>query len=140
MHPAQDVDGETNASLWSRDGVAQAISAGDLCIALGYAAMESVPVSDDRRWQITKSVTHAAQQIVGGQAAELKLLDGPSPTFEQYAACVEGRTSARFALPIEGAAPIAGRSSAETATLVESCYPLGLLFQMQDEHTRPKAA
>lgn len=130
-------DGDTYrrgaAALWTRYGIAQAINTGDLCIALGYAAIEAVPVSCAIRWELTKIITRASRRIVEGQAAELSLLEDRIPSFGEYAACVEGKTSALFSLPIEGAALIAGRSQQEAAMLTDACRSLGLLFQIQDD-------
>lgn len=120
-------------ALWARYGTAQAINAGDLCIALGYAAIAAVPASNEVRWLLTHAMTRAARRIVEGQAAELSLLSSGVPSWRDYAACVEGKTAALFALPIEGAALIAGRSSDEALTLAHGCRPLGLLFQIQDD-------
>jgi geranylgeranyl diphosphate synthase type I len=123
-------------ALWARYGVAQAINAGDLCIALGYAAIDGVPASDAVKWQLTRIVAHASRLIVEGQAAEMSLLSAGVttwPTWDEYASCVEGKTSALFSLPIEGAAIIAGKSLAEAAALADACRPLGLLFQIQDD-------
>jgi geranylgeranyl diphosphate synthase, type I len=120
-------------ALWARHGAAQAINAGDLCIALGYAAIGAVPVDDATRWRLTSTMTTAARRIVSGQADELGLLSARLPDWADYAACVEGKTSALFSLPIEGAALIAGRERAEAAALADACRPLGLLFQIQDD-------
>lgn len=120
-------------ALWARYGAAQAINAGDLCIALSYAAIAHVPASDGVRWQLTGAMTRAAQRIVEGQAAEFSLLSSGIPDWQDYAACVEGKTAALFALPIEGAALIAGRSLAEALALSRGCRQLGLLFQIQDD-------
>src|SRR2546426_526352 len=83
--------------------------------ALGYAAIDSVPGSDALRWQLTKLVARSSRLIVEGQAREMLLLSSGTPSWEDYAACVEGKTSALFALPIEGAALIAGRSAEKAA-------------------------
>lgn len=120
-------------ALWARYGTAQAINAGDLCIALAYAAIAAVPVSNEVRWLLTNAMTSAARRIVEGQAAELSLLSSGVPSWRDYAACVEGKTAALFALPIEGAALITGRSSSEALALAHGCRPLGLLFQIQDD-------
>lgn len=120
-------------ALWARYGTAQAINAGDLCIALSYAAIGSVPVSDGVRWQLTNAMTRAARRMVEGQAAEFGLLSSGTPDWRDYAACVEGKTAALFALPIEGAALIAGRTLDEALALAHGCRQLGLLFQIQDD-------
>jgi len=120
-------------ALWARHGTAQAINAGDLAIALSYLAIGAVPVSDGLRWRLTESVSRAARRVVDGQAAELRLLAAAPLTWEAYATCVEGKTTALFALPIEGAALIAGRSADDAARLASGFRPLGLLFQIQDD-------
>jgi geranylgeranyl pyrophosphate synthase len=120
-------------ALWARHGVAQAINAGDLCIALGYAAIDDIPVADAIKWQLTRILARASRLIVEGQAAEMTLLSRGVPTWADYASCVEGKTSALFSLPIEGAAIIAGKSLDEAAALADACRPLGLLFQIQDD-------
>jgi geranylgeranyl diphosphate synthase type I len=118
---------------WVRHGVPQAINAGDLCIALAYSAIGRIPVPDALRWQLTAVVAGSSRSMVEGQAAELRLLASGAPSWEEYASCVEGKTSALFALPIEGAALIAGRDPAEAAALAAACRPVGLLFQIQDD-------
>lgn len=120
-------------ALWARYGAPQAINAGDLCIALSYAAIAAVPVSDEVRWQLTSAMTRAARRIAEGQAAEFGLLSSGVPGWQDYAACVEGKTAALFALPLEGAALIAGRSHDEALALSHGCRQLGLLFQIQDD-------
>lgn len=120
-------------SLWSRYGVAQAINAGDLSIALSYLAIGAIPVTDGMRWRLTETVSLAARRVVEGQGAELHLLAGENLSWETYANCVEGKTAALFSLPLEGAAIIAGRSREEAALLGDAFRPLGLLFQIQDD-------
>src|SRR5207253_5923232 len=120
-------------ALWARYGVAQAINAGDLCIALGYGALEAVSGGDALRWHLTKIVARSSRHIVEGQAREMLLLSSGVPRWEDYATCVEGKTSALFALPVEGAAIVAGSSLEHAAALAAACRPLGLLFQIQDD-------
>lgn len=120
-------------ALWVRHGVPQAINAGDLCIALAYSAIGRVPAHDALRWRLTEVVATSSRAIVEGQAAEMRLLAAGAPSWGDYAACVEGKTSALFCLPIEGAALIAGRSPGEAAALAGACRPIGLLFQIQDD-------
>ena len=121
-------------ALWVRHGVAQAINAGDLCISIGFAVIAHIPVSDAQRWQLTNLLARSTRRIVEGQSAEMRLLSTASiPSWDDYASCVEGKTSALFSLPIEGAALIAGRSIQEAAALGDAFRPLGVLFQIQDD-------
>lgn len=120
-------------TLWSEYGLSQAINAGDLCIALAYSALGAIPVPDALRWRLTEVVTACSRSMVRGQAAEMDLLSSGVPCWADYAACVEGKTSALFCLPVHGAALIAGRSPDLAASLSDTCRPLGLLFQIQDD-------
>jgi len=119
-------------ALWARHGIPQAINAGDLSIALSYLAIGHVPVGDAMRWRLTETVSRSARRVVEGQAAEMRLLAGDLG-WARYAACVEGKTSALFSLPLAGAALIAGRAPDEAALLADAFRPLGLLFQIQDD-------
>lgn len=119
-------------SLWASHGIAQAINAGDLSLALSFLAISHVPVADGVRGRLAQTLAHAVRHIVEGQAAELQLLH-TDLAWDRYAACVEGKTAALFSLPVEGAALIAGRSADEAAQLGCSVRPLGLLFQIQDD-------
>lgn len=120
-------------ALWADHGIAQALNAGDLSIALSYLAIEHVPVSDGLRWRLTHALSVAARRVVEGQAAEGALLAGDPHTWATYAACVEGKTSALFALPLQGAALIAGYTPEAATELADAFRPLGLLFQIQDD-------
>lgn len=119
-------------SLWARHGIAQAINAGDLSLALSFLAIGHVPMADDVRWRLSQTLALATRHIIEGQAAELQLLE-TELEWDRYAACVEGKTAALFSLPVEGAALIAGRSPDEAAQLGHAVRPLGLLFQIQDD-------
>lgn len=120
-------------SLWARHGVAQAINAGDLGITLAYLALEPVAGADALRFQLALLLARASHRIVLGQASEMRLLSSGPPRWSEYVSCVEGKTSALFALPVEGAALLAGRSAAEATALADACRPVGLLFQIQDD-------
>lgn len=120
-------------TIWVRHGVAQAINAGDLCITLSLLALTGAPVSDAVRWQLTRVLSSTARAMAEGQAAELSLLSSGAPTWNEYEQCAQWKTAALFALPIEGAALMAGRSPEAAAGLADACRPIGLLFQMQDD-------
>lgn len=120
-------------ALWAQHGVAQAINAGDLAIALSYLAIREVPAPDGLRWLLADLVSVAMRRLAEGQSAELSLLDADPLTWEAYAACVEGKTAALFSLPLHGAALIAGRSVERAAELAAAFGRLGLLFQLQDD-------
>lgn len=128
-------DGDTlrrgQATLWARHGVSQAINAGDLLFVLPFAAVCRVRASVECRLALVALVARHAAAIIQGQGQELQLTAAHDLDRQKYLATVRGKTSGLFALPVVGAALIAGRS--ETARLEAAFAELGLMFQMQDD-------
>lgn len=121
------------SAVWARHGVAQAVNAGDLLLMLPYVAIEHVPVPDGTRWLLSRALARYAEQVARGQSAEMELLAMHRLDWDSYATSVLGKTAALFALPIYGAALIAGRSHEEAEAIAQELLPIGLLFQVQDD-------
>jgi hypothetical protein len=69
-----------------------------------------------------------------GQSQEFALMrPGATRAWTAYCEMARGKTGQVFALPIEGAAVIAGIDAGEAAGLAEAALELGLLFQIQDD-------
>lgn len=120
-------------TVWVRHGVPQAINAGDLMLMLPTLAVEQARVDDGIKWRLSRCLASHACRTVRGQSEELDLLssghlDGPS-----YHRAVRGKTGSLFALPIEGAALLAGRSADLSRQLGDLFVELGVLFQLQDD-------
>lgn len=120
-------------AAWVRHGAAQAINAGDLGLMLPTLALDHVPGGADLRWRLARTLAWRAQQVVRGQSAELELQGRDSVCWDDYLLAAEGKTSALFALPVEGAALIAGASVEEAEALARAFSAIGLLFQVQDD-------
>ena len=120
-------------TVWVRHGQAQAINAGDLLLMLPYVALEHVECSDATRWHLTRAIARRSEDTVRGQSLEMCLLDGGQWDWGSYADAAQGKTSALMALPVHGAALLAGRSPAVAEALADAFKPLGLLFQIQDD-------
>ena len=120
-------------TVWVRHGRAQAVNAGDLLLMLPYLAVEHVPVDDGRRYQLCRAIARRAEQTVRGQSLEMGLLGGGQWDWEDYAEAARGKTSALMALPVHGAALIAGCAPEWAAELAEPFREIGLLFQIQDD-------
>lgn len=120
-------------AVWVRHGQAQAINAGDLLLMLPYISLEHVETDDATRWQLSRAIARRAEQTVRGQSLEMTLLDSGRWTVDDYSAAAVGKTSALFALPVEGAALICGRTREEAVRLGDAFGRIGLLFQMQDD-------
>jgi geranylgeranyl diphosphate synthase type I len=123
-------------TTWAVHGAAQAINCGDLLLMLPVLALDAVVVDDATRYRLARAVHARAVATVRGQGADLALKDdlaaGHDPV-ECYLRCIEGKTGELFALPVEGAALVAGRSVETARALAEPFFVLGMLFQLQDD-------
>lgn len=122
-----------STATWVRHGLAQAINAGDLLLMLPYRVLDSLPIDDAVKWQLSHTLAVNAENIVRGQANELDMLQLGKLDWDSYAAASEGKTAALFGLPVQGAALIADRPPAQAARLAAPFRHLGVLFQIQDD-------
>lgn len=120
-------------AVWVRHGKAQAINAGDLLLMLPYIALEHLDTDDATRWRLSRAIARRAEKTVRGQSHEMSLLGTKQWTWPAYVAAASGKTSALFALPVEGAALLAGRDPVEAECVADCFEDVGLLFQMQDD-------
>lgn len=130
-------DGDTvrrdRPTLWVRYGAAQAVNAGDLCLMLPFTACEYGFLSPEVRAGLMFAVARHAADTVRGQAAELALLGSRRFAWSDWMAAAAGKTGPLFALPVEGAALIAGLGAQEARTLGDIFVDAGVLFQLQDD-------
>jgi geranylgeranyl diphosphate synthase type I len=121
-------------TVWVRHGVAQAINAGDLMLMLPFLALDQFEDLDDGvRWRLSRALARHAALTVRGQSEELALLSSGQLSRTRYRRAVEGKTGSLFALPVEGAALLAGWSAEDAQALGERFTALGVLFQLQDD-------
>jgi geranylgeranyl diphosphate synthase type I len=123
-------------TTWAAHGMAQAINCGDLMLMLPTLAVAAVDVDDATRFRLSRALHARAVATVRGQAADLALkadLDAGHEPVDCYLTCIEGKTGELFALPVEGAALLAGRSVDVAQALAEPFFVLGMLFQLQDD-------
>jgi geranylgeranyl pyrophosphate synthase len=120
-------------TVWVRHGVPQAINAGDLMLMLPIVALDHLDAPGGVCWELSRALAVHASSTVRGQAEELDLLKGGNLDRGSYTRSVEGKTGSLFALPVEGAALIAGRSAKEARALGHCFTELGVLFQLQDD-------
>ncbi|HEY1100055.1 MAG TPA: polyprenyl synthetase family protein [Myxococcota bacterium] len=122
-------------TTWAVHGMAQAINCGDLMLMLPTLLAAEVPASEAVRFRLSTSLARRAAATVRGQAADLNLrstVDHGDPV-DAYIRCIEGKTGELFALPVEGAALIAGHDVDTARALAEPFFVLGQLFQLQDD-------
>jgi geranylgeranyl diphosphate synthase type I len=130
-------DGDTmrrgRPATWVRHGAAQAVNAGDLMLMLPFQALDHLPAPGALRWALASSLARHAAEAARGQSAEMRLVPGGDVTWAAYRHAVAGKTAALFALPVEGAALLAGRDEARARALGEAFRGIGVLFQLQDD-------
>ena len=120
-------------AAWAKHGEAQAINAGDLGLMLPYLALREVPCTGEVKWELSECLADHATRVVRGQADELDLLAMRRLSWPAYIRSVQGKTAALFALPVAGAARIAGLRGDDARALGEAFEPIGALFQIQDD-------
>lgn len=130
-------DGDTvrrgQPALWAQHGAAQAINAGDLLLMLPFLALERAPCPEAIRWRLAASLARRSARTACGQSLEQSLLDQQLLHWDAYLLSASGKTGAFFALPVEGAALLAGLDPRRAAAIGDAVLPLGVLFQVQDD-------
>jgi geranylgeranyl diphosphate synthase type I len=120
-------------TLWVRHGMPQAINAGDLMLMMPTILLQDLAAPDAVRWNLALATARRAAATVRGQAEEMALTHSGRFDWKSYLHAVEGKTGQLLALPVEGAALLAGRSPEHAARLGDEFVRLGLIFQLQDD-------
>jgi geranylgeranyl pyrophosphate synthase len=120
-------------TAWFRHGVAQAINAGDLLIVLPQLALAELGAPDDRRWRMSLVLARRAAETVRGQAQELDLLSAGRYGLADWTQAARGKSGGLLALPVEGAALLAGLSEGTARRLAEPFATLGVMYQACDD-------
>ena len=120
-------------TTWARYGVPQAINVGDLGLMLPFAIVSDMDAPPEITAKLCGLVARHGMDAARGQTLTLNMLSHRQFRYETYRQCIEGTTGAFFALPIEGAALIAGFSPEEAHALGMSFVRLGTLYQLQDD-------
>lgn len=130
-------DGDTHRrgtpTTWVRHGIPQAINAGDLLLMLPYRALEQLDTSDAIRWRLSRALARTAEATVRGQSYEMDLLGSSRFGWDDWTLAAAGKTGAMLALPIEGAALLAGYAPEAAAALAADFAKLGLVYQLHDD-------
>jgi geranylgeranyl diphosphate synthase type I len=122
-----------HATTWVRYGAGQAINVGDLLLMVATLALDEVSSPDALKWRLSRALSACSAETVRGQSMEMSLLSSRALDVGDYERAVQGKTGAFFALPVHGAALLAGRSEETARALADEFLRLGLLFQMQDD-------
>ncbi|MEQ1570796.1 MAG: polyprenyl synthetase family protein [Myxococcota bacterium] len=131
----QDGDARRRGSptVWAQHGAAQAINVGDLLLTLPYLAVRGVEGNDALRWRLAEAIATAAEATVRGQSLELDLLPRRKLGWHDWTAAARGKSGALLALPVHGAALMAGLDRPTAETLAGPFASLGVLYQVIDD-------
>ena len=118
---------------WVRHGMPQAVNAGDLIFVLPFAALEKTDIPAPARFDLCQILARKAADVIRGQAWELDLVRTANTDSDAYFHCIQGKTSALFELPVQGAAVLSGAGRSDAVSLSAPFSMLGMMFQIQDD-------
>jgi geranylgeranyl diphosphate synthase type I len=118
-------------ALWARYGAAQAINTGDLLFMLPFRALNRYPA--EVQAALVQILAEYAESTARGQIRELGLTASLDKGWGDYFDAVSGKTGTLFALPVRGAAELAGLIPAEARELASTLSSIGVLYQLQDD-------
>lgn len=118
-------------ALWTRFGSAQAINTGDLLLMLPFRAICGYP--PETQTMLVQILAQYAESTARGQIQELALTASRDSSWSDYFGAVSGKTGTLFALPVRGAALIAGLAQEQAEDLASAFSSIGVLYQLQDD-------
>ncbi|MEE2961289.1 MAG: polyprenyl synthetase family protein [Myxococcota bacterium] len=120
-------------TVWVRHGMAQAINTGDFLWMLPFLELGRFSIPDGIRWSLAELLARQSIEVIRGQSLEQALTVSQNVEKDQYYASIRGKTSALFAVPVEGAALIAGIPEIARRQLRTIFGDVGVMFQIQDD-------
>lgn len=118
-------------TVWAQHGMAQAINTGDLLLMLPFMAVAQQPATPEQSAALSEVLARRAVLCVQGQALDLDLPEQRVWRMEDWIQAAIGKSGQLLALPVEGAAILAGR--ADAAALGEHFAEAGALYQLVDD-------
>lgn len=118
-------------ALWARYGASQAINAGDLLLMLPFRALRGYPAHVQSA--LVQILAEYAETTARGQILELASAATTGEGWGGYFRAVSGKTGTLFALPVRGAAELAGLETDEANSLALTFSSIGILYQLQDD-------
>ena len=129
----EDVLRRGRETVWLRFGRAVAINLGDHLLASSFGALAVLDAPAERRSRLVKLFTSATSTIACGQSDEILRRDDQELDLARYEQIARDKTGPLMALPIEGAAVLAGVDEAAVAAIREGGLLLGTAYQLADD-------
>ncbi len=121
------------ATVWVNYGAPQAINLGDSMFYFTLLCAQRLEFEPAVREKTGRRILLDTLKVIDGQALEFVLKDQDTVRLADYLRMVEGKTSGLFALPMAGAAELAGAPADTVERLAQAAQQLGVLFQIQDD-------
>ena len=120
-------------TVWKKFGIPQAINVGDAMFYYTLLLAQRLEVPAILREAAARRILVETLRVIDGQEREFQLKRPNAVSLDEYFRMVEGKTSGLFALPMAGAAELAGGSPTVIDGLTGAARHLGVLFQIQDD-------
>jgi geranylgeranyl diphosphate synthase, type I len=120
-------------SVWALHGTSVAVSVGDLMLMLPWSALELLSCDEAIRWRLARALASRAQAAARAQAVDIEINMALDTDWWLWRRAAEGKTGELLALPVEGAALLAGFPAAESRALGDVFRGLGLAYQLCDD-------
>ena len=130
-------DGDTQRrnqpTAWAKHGIGQALNAGDLMLMLPTLAVANLEILAAQKWQLAERIAQRSAATVHGQCLEMDLLNQERLDWSSYLTATAGKTGQLLALPVEGAAIVAGISPEQASAIADAFVEIGVIYQLQDD-------
>lgn len=120
-------------TIWVKFGEARAINLGDAMLYYTLMLTRRLEGSAEDRERLSDRLLRETVRVIDGQEREFLLQESELPSWEEYVAMVEGKTSGLFALPLAGAAAFLDAPESLVDGMNRAAGHLGVLFQIQDD-------
>ncbi|MGD0708434.1 MAG: polyprenyl synthetase family protein [Anaerolineaceae bacterium] len=122
-------------ALWKKEGVAQAINAGDALFSVAFLTLQrlAAPVSAEAVRAVYRVLGTACLNLTGGQSLDLDFEVARDIDVQDYWTMIEGKTAALMSAAAEIGALLGDGDAEKRAALAHFGHYLGLAFQTQDD-------
>jgi geranylgeranyl diphosphate synthase, type I len=120
-------------TLWTRDGIPQALNTGDALFALAHLSVHRLRLPAEAVLAVHLDLDNACLALTQGQHLDMAFETRDQVTPDEYLEMVEGKTAALLAAAVTMGARLALAPADRVDALGSFGRHLGLAFQMQDD-------
>ena len=121
------------ASAWACFGLAQAITLGDVFVALSAISILESTYSQQLKLRLMQLAAQWGLEMAEGQSLDIQLRANNTPSVEAYLECTKKKTGAFLAMAMLGGGVIGGAREKDLSALKEFALLAGTAFQIRDD-------